>query len=115
MRLYIDEDSVETVLLKLLRQAGHDVTTAFDARLAGESDAVQFTRAIRENRVLITHNHDDFEELHVLVVESSGLHPGVLVIRKDNDPSRDMSSRGIANAIGKLVASGAPVENQFLV
>ena len=48
MRLYIDEDSVETVLLKLLRQAGHDVTTAFDARLAGESDAVQFTRAIRD-------------------------------------------------------------------
>jgi predicted nuclease of predicted toxin-antitoxin system len=113
MRLFIDEDSVETLLLRLLRQAGHDLLTTFDAGLAGEADARQLTHAVNEQRVLLTHNHDDYEDLHLLIRATGGVHPGILVVRKDNDPRRDMTPRGIVNAIAKLDASGSPIANEF--
>jgi hypothetical protein len=103
------------LLVRLLTQAGHDVLTALDVNLGAKSDAVQLTRAVQDDRVIVTHNHDDFRELHLLVKECRGEHPGILVVRKDNDPSRDMSSRGIANAIGKLERSGVPFRNEFSI
>ena len=33
--------------------------------------------------------------------------------RRENNPARDMSPRGIARAIGKLLASGIPLEDSF--
>ena len=35
MRLYIDEDSIEALLVRLLTQAGHDVVTALTRTWAG--------------------------------------------------------------------------------
>ena len=40
--------------------------------------------------VLLTRNHDDFENLHNLNHFTGGQHPGGLVIRLDNDPTRDL-------------------------
>ncbi len=41
--------------------------------------------------------------------------PGVLVVRRDNNPKRDLNARGIVRAIAKLLAAGVPITDQFIV
>jgi hypothetical protein len=81
----------------------------------GESDAVHLVRAIRQNRILLTANHDDFKELHELVKEARGRHPGLFIIREDNDPARDLTPRGIVVAIEKFSKSGIELANEFVI
>jgi predicted nuclease of predicted toxin-antitoxin system len=115
MRLYLDEDSASTLLAQFLRSAGHDVQTPAEAGMIGEDDPVQFTYAIREDRVLLTRNHDDFRNLHNLATALRGHHPGLIVVCKENNPKRDLTTRGIIQAIGKLLASGVTVADQFTI
>ena len=56
MNLYLDDDSIFSVLIQLLRQAGHDVLLPVDLGIAGAADAVHLRHAIREQRVFLTHN-----------------------------------------------------------
>ncbi len=82
MRLYIDDDSVDASLVRLLRRNGQDVQVPADVGLPGSSDQVHFAHAIRERRAILTRNYRDFEDLHDLVVSAAkGQHGGVLVIR----------------------------------
>jgi hypothetical protein len=81
----------------------------------GRSDAVQLQHSIRSNRPIFSANHRDFEELHELIGAAGGKHPGILIIRSDNDRRRDLSPRGIITAIGKLLAAKLLVENQFII
>jgi predicted nuclease of predicted toxin-antitoxin system len=113
MRLYLDDDSIAGLLVRLLRQAGHDVCLPGDVGLAGAQDAEHLTKAVVENRVLLTHNHKDFKILHDLVMTVTGHHPGILVVRKENNPKRDLTKPGIIRAIGKLLASGVPLSDAF--
>jgi hypothetical protein len=115
MNLYLDDDSAKVSLVTLLRTAGHQVVIPADAGLAGVSDPRHLTHTVQQHMVLLTRNHDDFEDLHLLVQAVCGSHPGILVVRSDNDPSRDMKDRDIVRAIGKLERSGAPVANEFHV
>ena len=115
MRLYLDDDSASALLARLLARAGHDVIVPVGAGLSGINDPVHLTFAIRESRVLLTNNHRDFELLHELIAEAQGHHPGILSIRRDNDPKRDLTPRGIAVAINKLAAANFLTENQFIV
>src|SRR6266850_1851515 len=41
--------------------------------------------------VVLTRDYEDFKLLHDLVLLARGHHPGILVVRRDNDPTRDMS------------------------
>ena len=113
MNLYLDDDSVEDLLVKLLRSASHDVQIPFDVGRSGSDDPVHLTHAIDAGRVLLTANSDDFEDLHKLIKAAKGRHAGILVVRKDNDPRRDMTPRGIVLAIRNLEASGIEVANDF--
>jgi predicted nuclease of predicted toxin-antitoxin system len=115
MRLYLDDDNASTLLTRLLRQAGHDVQLPADVGMAGEDDSVHLLQALRAHRVLLSHNHHDFENLHNLILFAGGHHPGILVVRKDNDPKRDLKSKGIVRAISKLQAAGVPIPDQFTV
>jgi hypothetical protein len=115
MRLYLDDDSASGLVLRLLRHAGHDVQIPRDVGMAGEDDPVHLTHAVREDRVCLSCNHDDFRNLYNLVVAVGGHHPGIFVVRKDNDPKRDLTERGIVRAIGKLVAAGVPIADQFTI
>jgi predicted nuclease of predicted toxin-antitoxin system len=115
MRIYVDEDLAAGLLVRLLQNAGHDVAAPAGAGMLGRSDAAQFTFAIHENRVCLTGNYDDFEELHFLVREASGSHPGILVVRQDNDPARDLTPKGIVAAMRKLEAASVPVANEFTI
>ena len=113
MNLYLDEDSAKGALGARLRKAGHPVVVPADAALAGASDQRHLLHAVRHGLVLLTRNHDDFEDLHLLIQACQGRHAGILAIRFDNDPTRDMKDADIVRALQNLEQSGAPVANEF--
>jgi hypothetical protein len=115
MRIYLDDDSAGPLLARLLRAAGHDVRLPTDVNLSGQSDPVHLRHAISGGWLLLSHNHDDFKELHLLVLEAQGHHPGILIVRRDNNPKRDLNQRGIVVAIGKLLAASAPLADEFVI
>ena len=78
MDLYLDDDSADLLLVRMLRNAGHNVLLPIDIGRVGSPDPVHLKYAIRENRVLLSRNHDDFLCLHELIAESRGRHPGML-------------------------------------
>jgi hypothetical protein len=115
MRLYRDDDSASTLLTRLLRQARHDVRLPSEVGMAGEDDPVHLAQAICEDRVLLSHNHHDCEDLHNLLMVGRGHHPGILVVRKDNNPKRDLDEKGIVRAIHKLLAAKVDLEDHFYI
>jgi Domain of unknown function (DUF5615) len=98
----------------LLRKAGHDVVIPAEIEMSGKSDPKHLTKAIGDDRACLTKNYEEFFDLHELVLESGGSYPGVLVVRQDNDPTRDMSPKGIVTAIRKLEAPGVPIANEYI-
>ena len=50
----------------------------------------------------------------MLIQEASGDHEGILVVRQDNDPARDLTPKGIVAAIRKLEAAGVPIGNEYI-
>jgi len=110
LRLLIDEDSQAKPLVKMLREALHDVLTVNEAGLQGKIDSLVLDYARQDNRVLLTHNCDDFEELH----EANSTHLGILAVYKNDDPSKDMSFRAIVKAISNLEAALVPLAEQFI-
>jgi hypothetical protein len=85
-----------------------------DVGLAGKADPVHLRRAIRESRTMLTHNNVDFRELHDLLIDAQGHHPGILVVCKENDRTRDMRPHDIVRAIANLLAAGMPTADQFI-
>jgi hypothetical protein len=115
MKLYLDDDIVAKLLVRLLIQHGHDVEEPVTAGLSGSDDPIHLTHAVQSGRVFLSANHDDFRLLQNLLMVAGGHHPGILVVRKDNDPRRDLSARGIVNCIAKLVAAQVPLADQFII
>jgi hypothetical protein len=109
----MDDDSVGGLLVKLLRTAIHDVLFPTDIGTAGKKDPEHFIHAIRRSRVLFTRNYRDFELLSDLVLSAGGHHPGVLVVRRDNNRKRDMKPHDIVRAIGNLLKAGIPIEDGY--
>jgi hypothetical protein len=115
MKLYLDDDTASPLLTKLLRNAAHDVQIPSDITMAGAPDPVHLTHAIADGRVCLTKNHDDFWILHNLIKQAQGHHPGIFVVRQDNDPKRDLTAKGIVRSIRNLEAAAAPVQDEFTV
>ncbi len=115
MMLYIDDDTIDTALILALRQAGHDVRTPAEAGLSRAKDPVHLKQAIREGRLLLSRNYDDFQKLHELVVEARGRHPGVLIIRSDGPKRHNMKHHDIVRALRKLESAGVPVADEYTI
>jgi hypothetical protein len=115
MRLYLDDDTAATRLVQALRRAGHDVQIPADAGLVGRPDPVHLTQAIREHHVLLSRNYRDFELLHLLLVEARGHHPGILIIRRDDNPRRNMTPPDVVRALANLQAAGVPVADEYII
>ena len=115
LRIYIDDDWASPLLATLLRRAGHDAILPSSLGLSGETDPVHLTNAIGERRILLSGNHDDFEELHALVLACGGHHPGIFIVRRDNDRTRDFKPAGLVRAIGRLCDAGVLLEDAFYV
>ena len=64
LSLYLDED-VSVVLGAILSARGFNVLTVRDAKQLGQTDIKQLYIATEGNRILLTHNRVDFEQLPV--------------------------------------------------
>lgn len=113
MKLYLDDDSAKAALVARLQHAGHQVVQPLDAGMSGAADPRHLLYAVGNDLVLLTRNHDDFEDLHNLVSGTGGHHTGILVVRYDNDPSRDMKDADIVRAIANLESAGVPIRHEF--
>lgn len=89
--------------------------TAADVGLGGDDDPVHFAHAVGDDRVLLWANHDDFRNLHNLIMQVHGHYPGMLIVLRDNDPTRDMKPHGIVRAIRNLAAAAIPLADQFVI
>ncbi len=115
MNLYLDDDSAKALLATLLRKTGHQVIVPATVGLSGADDPEHLLYAVQQSLVLLTRNHDDYRVLHLLVHATGGRHPGILVVRRDNDPTRDMKDHQVVRAIANLEAAGVPIENELSV
>jgi hypothetical protein len=115
MRPYLDDDLAGPLLTQALRRAGHDVETPSDAGLKGRSDPEHFTHSIGAGRVVATRNYRDYERLHLLILQAHGHHPGVLLVRRDNDPRRNLKPTDTVRALHNLETAGIPVADQCIV
>ncbi len=115
MRVLIDENMSSTRLAARLRSAGQDIVLATEVGLVSVHDAHVVLWAVHENRSLLTRDHEDFAALHDLVMAVGGHHPGILVVRFDNDPRHNLTERGIATALGNLDSSGVAIADQIHV
>ena len=115
MNVYLDDNIDDLVLAVLLVKAGHTVVRPVDANLVGEADPRHLEYAVRESRVLMTRDHDDFEDLHNLVMTAGGRHSGILVVRLDNDPTRDMRPKHIVSAIRNMERAGFDPTSQLVI
>ena len=114
MRLYIDDDSVDPGLIRVLRRDGHDVQVPADVGRVGISDQAHLAHAIRDQRAILTRNHGDFQDLDDLVVSAAtGHHGGILVVRYDNNPRNSMSPGDIARAVRNLENAGAAIADSY--
>jgi hypothetical protein len=114
VRLYLDDDSVDPGLIRLLRRDGHDVQIPADVGLAGSSDQAHLAHAIRDQRAILTRNEGDFDDLHDLVVSAArGHHDGILVVLFDNNPRHSMSTGDVARAVRNLENAGVAIADSY--
>lgn len=106
----LDEDSQAQLLVKLLTTAGHDVFRVNQAKLAGSSDLAILDYARAQDRIVLTHNCDDFEELHL----SDSIHPGILAVYRSANLLKNMSFKDIVRAISNLEVVQIPLAGQFI-
>jgi predicted nuclease of predicted toxin-antitoxin system len=115
MRLYLDEDMASPVLARTLQRAGHDVQVPSDVGMRGASDASQLAHATREDRVILSRNYGDYEDLHDLVQVVGGRHAGIFIVREERDRRRNMKSADIVRAIANVIAAGIPIRNEYII
>lgn len=96
MRIYVDEDTASGQLIARLRSAGHQVLEP----LRGTSDARCWHHARAEGAVILTTNARDF-----VALAGTGAHHGLLLVYRENDPTRDMTAKAIAAAVDRVAGT----------
>jgi predicted nuclease of predicted toxin-antitoxin system len=83
MLQFYSNENFPIVMVNLLRAAGHDVLTSYEAGQANQriSDDRVLQYANATNRILITENRQDFIDLH----RSSSSHAGIIIFKLDRD------------------------------
>jgi hypothetical protein len=107
----LEENMSSRRLAARLQSAGHSPILASDLDLVSIADARVLAWAVAQACPVLTRDHEDLTALHELVVAVSDHHPGILVVRFDNDPGHNLTERTIAIAIGNLQSSGVVVAN----
>ncbi|HET7037969.1 MAG TPA: DUF5615 family PIN-like protein [Thermomicrobiaceae bacterium] len=116
-RFYTDEDPNGRIVSGL-RELGHDVQRARDVFFGGAADYRHLHRAAIEERILITHNRDDFLLLHGALrfwrSTSYGvrlsLHYGILAVPQPHQ----MPPESVAYAIDEEIRALGALTNRFL-
>jgi predicted nuclease of predicted toxin-antitoxin system len=113
MRIYLDDNIADPRFAAYLAKQGHEVTSPVDVGNEGITDARHLAYAITNSLVMLTRDVDDFDDLHELIVTAGGTHPGILLVHASDDPTRNLTPRGIATAIAKLEAAGVSVAHRI--
>ena len=100
--MLLDEDSQGKLLLNLLLKAGHDVETVNQSGLRTASDERVFKYAREQNRLLLTHNCDDFAELAIGLLAQGGHHNGLLLVYGTDNVSKRIGAHAIVRALGNI-------------
>jgi hypothetical protein len=79
IKIYIDEDAMDSDLVAALRSRGVNVITALDAVLAEKSDDKQLAFAAEHECVLYTFNVSDFYRLHTEWVGAGREYAGMIL------------------------------------
>jgi len=82
IRLYMDEDSMDSDLVRALRVRGVDALTAYDAGLIGQSDLKQLLYAAANGRALYSFNVADFMKMHDAYLKRGGHHAGIILAQQ---------------------------------
>ena len=102
IRLYLDEDAMDSDLVRALRLHGIDVVTALDLGLTESTDEAHLECAISDGRVLYSFNVGDFMALHANLQTAGKSHPGIILAQATT------LQRGRANA-----TIGSPEPNEI--
>ncbi len=103
IRLYVDEDASEHVVVQELRTRGADVLTTAEANRLGSTDWEQLAFAGEQDRTIHTFNVGDFARLHREYIEQGLDHAGIIVI-PDQRHSVAERMRRLATFIGAVPA-----------
>jgi hypothetical protein len=99
--------------MRKLTARGHDVLTAAAASVVTVSDLIVFQKAIVENRIVLTINCNDFVAIAKDFQSKTVQFPGVFLLYKYNEESKDMSYDEIVKAIANLEGTQTPIANLF--
>ena len=78
-RLYFDEDSSDTDLLRALRLRGVEVVAAAGSGMQGQPDEAQLRWATQHQHVLYSSNRGDFLRIHSDLMRSGRSHYGIVL------------------------------------
>ncbi len=82
IRLYVDDDVEQRVLVDGLRDRNINVVTAMEADMLGSTDRAQLDYAIEYGRAIYSLNVGDFSRLHKEYLGAGQNHFGVLLLPK---------------------------------
>jgi len=80
LRIYFDEDAMDSDLVAALRSRGVEVATALDAGLIGKTDEEQLIFATEQGCILYTFNISDFYRLHTRWTGAGREHGGIILV-----------------------------------
>ena len=97
MRLYLDEDIASKELTARLAAAGHEVISP----MRGAPDSRCWRHTQEQGAAVVTMNVVDF----VRLAEATEGHHGLLLVYRENDPTRDMSAASIVTAVARVATT----------
>jgi predicted nuclease of predicted toxin-antitoxin system len=81
----------------------------------GKTDDAVFEFAIGQDRIVITANCSDFQELAAVRLSKGEHHPGILCIFLYNNPHKDMSNTARVKSINNMEKTGVAVHDTVIV
>jgi len=109
--LYIDEDSMDRMLVRALRSRNVDVITVQEVKRTAYIDAEQLDWATAQNRVIYSGNIGDFYNLHTTYITEGRLHAGIILVQQQRY-SVGEQLRGILNLMA--TKSAEEMRNQLV-
>jgi hypothetical protein len=79
VRLYVDEDAMDSDLVSALILRGIDTITVRDKQTQGQTDEQQLRFAAEQGRAIYTFNQKDFMALHSRFLQQGLSHAGIIV------------------------------------
>jgi hypothetical protein len=86
LKIYFDEDAMDSDLVAALRSRGVEAVTALDAGLIGKTAEEQLAFATEQQCVLYTFNVSDFYRLHTRWTGANKGHGGMILAAQQRFP-----------------------------